>query len=135
MAMKKTRKDSNTAKQRPSLSAFRFFNKKEAIKEESGTNSPPIKEKQQRFYHLIRGKVLLMFALLIVINGIMGVLSYVNIQNLQQQMEDFTKRNVQEQLTVNRANLFNYRRRQLFYLLSYENGHHSERTHIIKKAV
>lgn len=102
MAMKKTRKDPNTAKQRPSLSAFRFFNKKEAIKEESGTNSPPIKEKQQRFYHLIRGKVLLMFALLIVINGIMGVLSYANIQNLQQQMEDFTKRNVQEQLTVNK---------------------------------
>ena len=42
-----------------------------------------------------------MFALLIVINGIMGILSYVNIQNLQHQMEDFTKKNVQEQLTVN----------------------------------
>ncbi|MEK5231988.1 methyl-accepting chemotaxis protein [Lysinibacillus sp. FSL K6-0232] len=99
--MNKTKKDRNTAKQRPSLSAFHFLRKKKATKEKNGTNSPPIKEKQPRFYHLIRGKVLLMFALLIVINGIMGVLSYVNIQNLQQQMEDFTKKNVQEQLTVN----------------------------------
>ncbi len=31
----------------------------------------------------------------------MGILSYVNITNLQQQMKDFTEKNVQEQLTVN----------------------------------
>ncbi|UZM97595.1 hypothetical protein OL548_21030 [Lysinibacillus sp. MHQ-1] len=43
----------------------------------------------------------MMFALLIVINGVMGILSYVNIQKLQQEMEDFTKKNVLEQLTVN----------------------------------
>ncbi|MFJ7736592.1 methyl-accepting chemotaxis protein [Lysinibacillus sp. NPDC097287] len=60
-----------------------------------------MKKKQQRFYHLIRGKVLIIFTLLILINAAMGVLSYVNIINLQQQMKDFTEKNVQEQLTLN----------------------------------
>lgn len=102
MAMKKTKKTHGTAKKRPSLFTFSFFKKRKASTQgETGKNPPPIKEKRQRFYHLIRGKVLIMFALLIVINGIMGILSYVNIQNLQHQMEDFTKKNVQEQLTVN----------------------------------
>ncbi len=102
MAMKKTKKTHGTAKKRPSLFTFSFFKKRKASTQgETGKNPPPIKEKRQRFYHLIRGKVLIMFALLIVINGIMGTLSYVNIQNLQHQMEDFTKKNVQEQLTVN----------------------------------
>ena len=31
----------------------------------------------------------------------MGLLSHMNIQNLQRQMKDFTEKNVQEQLTVN----------------------------------
>ncbi|WP_245622811.1 methyl-accepting chemotaxis protein [Lysinibacillus contaminans] len=64
-------------------------------------NPPPMKKKQQRFYHLIRGKVLIIFTLLIFINAAMGTLSYVNITNLQQQMEEFTDKNVHEQLTVN----------------------------------
>ncbi|MDD1505294.1 methyl-accepting chemotaxis protein [Lysinibacillus sp. CNPSo 3705] len=69
--------------------------------EEDRRNLPPTKEKRQRFYHLIRGKVLIIFSLLIVINGTMGLISYINIQNLQRQMKDFTEKNVQEQLTVN----------------------------------
>ncbi|UPW85191.1 methyl-accepting chemotaxis protein [Lysinibacillus sp. Ag94] len=69
--------------------------------EEDRRNLPPTKEKRQRFYHLIRGKVLIIFSLLIVINGTIGLLSYINIQNLQRQMKDFTEKNVQEQLTVN----------------------------------
>jgi len=106
MAMKKTKKTHIVAKKRPSLFIFSFFKKKKASKqEESGINPPPIKEKRQRFYHLIRGKVLIMFALLIVINGVMGILSYVNIQKLQQEMEDFTKKNVLEQLTVNQLRM------------------------------
>lgn len=64
-------------------------------------NSPPMKKKQQRFFHLIRGKVLIIFTILILINAAMGGLSYTNITNLQQQMEDFTEKNVQEQLTLN----------------------------------
>ncbi|MEG0259920.1 MAG: methyl-accepting chemotaxis protein, partial [Lysinibacillus sp.] len=61
----------------------------------------PTKVKKQRFYHLIRGKVLITFTLLIGIIFSMGTLSYVNIKNLQQQMQQFTEVNVQEQLTIN----------------------------------
>ncbi|WP_285396944.1 methyl-accepting chemotaxis protein [Lysinibacillus sp. fls2-241-R2A-57] len=69
--------------------------------EDSRHNLPLTKEKRQRFYHLIRGKVLIIFSLLIIINGTMGIMSYANIQNLQKQMKNFTEKNVQEQLTVN----------------------------------
>lgn len=79
-----------------------FRKKTRADLESTRLNPPPTKEKQQRFYHLIRGKVLIIFALLIFINAAMGTLSYVNIKNLQQQMEEFTKKNVHEQLTVNK---------------------------------
>lgn len=65
------------------------------------SSSKLLKKKRQRFYHLIRGKVLIIFTLLILINAAMGVLSYVNITNLQQQIKDFTEKNVQEQLTLN----------------------------------
>ncbi|MGE7113154.1 methyl-accepting chemotaxis protein [Lysinibacillus sp. NPDC047702] len=100
--MKNSQKSSNSAKKRPSLFKTSFSAKENAIDlEDSRHNLPPIKEKRQRFYHLIRGKVLIIFTLLILINGIMGILSYVDIRNLQRQMDDFTEKNVQEQLTVN----------------------------------
>ncbi len=102
MAMKNSQKFSNSSKKRPSLFKTSFSAKEKAIDlEDSRHNLPPIKEKRQRFYHLIRGKVLIIFTLLILINGIMGILSYVDIRNLQRQMDDFTEKNVQEQLTVN----------------------------------
>ncbi|WP_369436101.1 methyl-accepting chemotaxis protein [Lysinibacillus fusiformis] len=93
---------SSSTKKRPSLFGTSFFSKrKSSTSKDSRPNLPPTKEKRQRFYHLIRGKVLIIFALLILINAVMGILSYVNITNLQQQMKDFTEKNVQEQLTVN----------------------------------
>ncbi|MFJ7734350.1 methyl-accepting chemotaxis protein [Lysinibacillus sp. NPDC097231] len=100
--MKNSHKSNNSVQKRRSLLKTSFFSKKKAKDLDDGRhNLPPTKEKRQRFYHLIRGKVLIIFALIILINGAMGILSYVNIQNLQRQMEDFTEKNVQEQLTVN----------------------------------
>ncbi|MEY9976450.1 methyl-accepting chemotaxis protein [Lysinibacillus sp. RC79] len=101
MAMKNSHKSRNSVQKRPSLFKTSFSKKKANVVQDDRHNLPPTKEKRQRFYHLIRGKVLIIFSLIIVINGTMGLLSYINIQNLQRQMKDFTDKNVQEQLTVN----------------------------------
>ncbi len=102
MAMKNKSQASKPMRNRPSLLDSNFFRKKKDIDSKASRhNLPPTTEKRQRFYHLIRGKVLIIFTLLIFINATMGILSYINITNLQQQMEDFTEKNVQEQLTVN----------------------------------
>lgn len=102
MAMKNKSQASKPMRNRPSLLDSNFFRKKKVIDSKASRhNLPPTTEKRQRFYHLIRGKVLIIFTLLIFINATMGILSYINITNLQQQMEDFTEKNVQEQLTVN----------------------------------
>ena len=84
-----------------SIFGSKVFKKRTRSNPETTLDSPHFKKKRQRFYHLIRGKVLIIFTLLILINGTMGILSYVNITNLQQQIEDFTEKNVQEQLTLN----------------------------------
>lgn len=99
--MKNSHKSKNTVQKRPSLFKTSLSKKKANDSENDRHNLPPTKEKRQRFYHLIRGKVLIIFSLIIIINGTMGLLSYINIQNLQKQMKDFTEKNVQEQLTVN----------------------------------
>ncbi|KOP69677.1 hypothetical protein AMS59_22390 [Lysinibacillus sp. FJAT-14745] len=99
--MKNSHKSRNSVEKRPSLFTTSFSKKKAHDIQDGRHNLPPTKEKRQRFYHLIRGKVLIIFSLIIVINGTMGFLSYTNIQNLQKQMKDFTEKNVQEQLTVN----------------------------------
>ncbi|AHN21980.1 methyl-accepting chemotaxis protein [Lysinibacillus sphaericus] len=100
--MKNKSQASKPMRNRPSLLDSNFFRKKKVIDSKASRhNLPPTTEKRQRFYHLIRGKVLIIFTLLIFINATMGILSYINITNLQQQMEDFTEKNVQEQLTVN----------------------------------
>ncbi|MGE7926892.1 methyl-accepting chemotaxis protein [Lysinibacillus xylanilyticus] len=99
--MKNSHKPRNSIQKRLSLFKTIFSKKKTNDLEVDRHNLPPTKEKRQRFYHLIRGKVLIIFSLIIVINGTMGLLSYINIQNLQRQMKDFTEKNVQEQLTVN----------------------------------
>ncbi|MGE7999795.1 methyl-accepting chemotaxis protein [Lysinibacillus sp. NPDC093190] len=99
--MKNSHKPRNSVQKRLSLFKISFSKKKANDLENDRHNLPPTKEKRQRFYHLIRGKVLIIFSLIIVINGTMGLLSYINIQNLQRQMKDFTDKNVQEQLTVN----------------------------------
>ncbi|WP_370043256.1 methyl-accepting chemotaxis protein [Lysinibacillus sp. RC79] len=99
--MKNSHKSRNSVQKRPSLFKTSFSKKKANVVQDDRHNLPPTKEKRQRFYHLIRGKVLIIFSLIIVINGTMGLLSYINIQNLQRQMKDFTDKNVQEQLTVN----------------------------------
>ncbi len=101
MAMQNSNKQSSSTKKRPSLFKSSLFKRKNLDSKHSRPNLPPTKEKRQRFYHLIRGKVMIIFAILFLINAVMGILSYVNITNLQQQMKDFTEKNVQEQLTVN----------------------------------
>ncbi|MFF2176338.1 methyl-accepting chemotaxis protein [Lysinibacillus sp. NPDC058147] len=101
MAMKNSHKSKNSVQKRRSLFKTSISKKKANDLEIDRHNIPPTKEKRQRFYHLIRGKVLIIFSLIIIINGTMGLLSYNNIQNLQKQMKDFTEKNVQEQLTVN----------------------------------
>ena len=94
-------KDINKKKNWFIFGSKEFRKKTRNDRETTRLNPPPMKKKQQRFYHLIRGKVLIIFTLLILINAAMGALSYVNITNLQQQMKDFTEKNVQEQLTLN----------------------------------
>lgn len=101
MTIKNAHKHSKFVKKRPSFFKNSISKKTKDDFEDDRHTILPIKEKRQRYYHLIRGKVLIIFFLLIIINGTMGLFSYINIENLQRQMEDFTEKNVQEQLTVN----------------------------------
>lgn len=92
------------SKQQQKTKRSSIFRPKIFRKKTKATNKQdafPLQQKQQRFYHLIRGKVLIIFALFMLINAVIGILSYVTISNLQQQMKEFTEKNVQEQLTVN----------------------------------
>nr|WP_264988894.1 methyl-accepting chemotaxis protein [Lysinibacillus sp. KH24] len=101
--MKNSRRRSKFSLKRPSLFKIKPLRKKKAHTSEGHEKIPSTpEEKKQRFYHLIRGKVLIIFTLIILINGTMGVLSYINIHNLQSKMSDFTEKNVQEQMMVNK---------------------------------
>ncbi|WP_246027614.1 MULTISPECIES: methyl-accepting chemotaxis protein [Lysinibacillus] len=65
------------------------------------------------FFHLIRGRVVLIFSILLVIIIGMQALSYISISKLQQNLKDFAEQNMQEQAQINNLgnnilNLSNY---------------------------
>lgn len=69
--------------------------------------------KKSRFYHLIRGRVLIIFAFLICIILTIQLLSYINITKLQQSLSNFADENLKEQVQINNlandiAKLTNY---------------------------
>lgn len=57
--------------------------------------------KKTRFYHLIRGRVLIIFAFLICIILTIQLLSYINITKLQQSLSNFADENLKEQVQIN----------------------------------
>nr|WP_232337002.1 methyl-accepting chemotaxis protein [Lysinibacillus timonensis] len=80
--------------------------------------------KKSRFYHLIRGRVLLIFSLLILIILSIQILSYINITKLQQSLSNFADQNLQEQIQINNlasdiSKLSNYE--QTYIILGDEN--------------
>lgn len=58
-------------------------------------------KKKTRFYHLIRGRVLLIFSLLLAIIISMQLLSYTNITRLQSSLRLFADENLQQQIQIN----------------------------------
>ncbi|MEJ9281877.1 methyl-accepting chemotaxis protein [Ureibacillus thermosphaericus] len=54
-----------------------------------------------RFYHTIRGRIVLTYAILITIIVIMLILSYINITRLQQNLNHFAEVNLKEQREIN----------------------------------
>lgn len=56
---------------------------------------------KERFYQLIRGRVLLVFTLLLAIIVAMQLLSYTNITKLQNSLQSFADENLQQQMQIN----------------------------------
>lgn len=70
-------------------------------KKENKNEQQSKKNNKSRFYHLIRGRVLLIFSLLIVIILAMQLLSYTNITRLQSSLRIFADENLQHQIQIN----------------------------------
>jgi methyl-accepting chemotaxis protein len=73
-----------------------------------------------RFYHTMRGRIMLTFSILIAIIVIMLILSYINITRLQQSLNDFSDVNLKEQreiyqLSTEISNLTIYEQAFLIY--------------------
>lgn len=93
-----------------------------------------------KFYQLIRGKVLLIFTILLAIIVAMQILSYINITRLQQNLNLFAEENLQEQVKINNfasdiAKLSNYQQHYLITgkedsLISYESIKETIETHL-----
>lgn len=71
--------------------------KKQKHKEKKQKQKPSM---EGRFYHTLRGRILLTFTILIAIIAIMLILSYMNITRLQQSLHDFSEKNLQEQTEI-----------------------------------
>lgn len=54
-----------------------------------------------KFIHLIRGRIILAFSVLIAIILVMQILSYVNITKLQTSLRDFAEENLAQQMQIN----------------------------------
>ncbi|WP_255417978.1 methyl-accepting chemotaxis protein [Lysinibacillus sp. 2017] len=54
-----------------------------------------------KFLHLIRGRIILSFSVLMAIILCMQILSYINITNLQKSLRDFADENLKEQMLIN----------------------------------
>ncbi|WP_411829998.1 methyl-accepting chemotaxis protein [Metasolibacillus meyeri] len=76
----------------------KFFAKRKKEKQEK---EPVNIKKKARFYQLIRGRVLLIFSLLLAIIFAMQLLSYTNITKLQTSLRDFADENLQHQIQIN----------------------------------
>lgn len=61
-----------------------------------------MKKVKTRFYHLIRGRVVLLFSILLAIIIGMQTLSYINISNLQDSLSSFADENLKEQIQINK---------------------------------
>lgn len=71
----------------------------------------PIKEKLRKnpskpkalfhFFHLIRGKILIAFTILMAIIISMQILSYINITNLEKNLREFAAENLKQQMHIN----------------------------------
>ncbi|MFC7687159.1 methyl-accepting chemotaxis protein [Ureibacillus sp. GCM10028918] len=61
-----------------------------------------MKKGKARFYHLIRGRVVLLFSILLAIIIGMQTLSYINITNLQDSLSNFADENLKEQIQINK---------------------------------
>lgn len=75
--------------------------KKEKPQKTSKGNSRKKELGKLRFYHLIRGKVILIFSILLAIIIGMQTLSYISISKLQQNLNTFANQNLQEQIQIN----------------------------------
>lgn len=76
----------------------KLFTKRKTKRQEK---EPVDRKKKARFYQLIRGRVLLIFSLLLAIIFAMQLLSYTNITKLQTSLRDFADENLQQQIQIN----------------------------------
>ena len=68
---------------------------------EKTTNKQKTKKSNFKFLHLIRGRILLAFSVLMAIILAMQVLSYINITNLENSLRDFADENLKQQMLIN----------------------------------
>ena len=80
------------------------LNKKNVLDQSSSKPKKELKKNRSvksRFYHLIRGRVILIFSILLAIIIGMQALSLISISTLQQNLKEFAEKNLQEQMEVN----------------------------------
>ncbi|MBD8034071.1 MULTISPECIES: methyl-accepting chemotaxis protein [Solibacillus] len=77
--------------------------KKKKLSTKSEKNNKKVKpaKKTFRFFHLIRGKILIAFTILMAIILAMQILSYINITNLQTSLRNFADENLKQQFQIN----------------------------------
>lgn len=81
-----------------SLSLSQLFNKIRQSKEDGPLQTS---KSPSKFWDLIRGRIVIIFSVLIVILVAMLVVSASNLSSLQKELEDFTQKDMVEQLQVN----------------------------------
>lgn len=81
---------------------FRPKRKHNVDSKQQSKKKAPIKDsKKSNFAQLIRGRIVIVFSILLTIIIAMQVLSYINITNLQNNLREFADKNLQQQIQIN----------------------------------
>lgn len=80
---------------------FLLKRRKSKPKAEEKTKKNSSKKSKYKFLHLIRGRIVVAFSVLMAIIIAMQILSYINITNLQNNLRDFANENLKQQMLIN----------------------------------
>lgn len=82
------------------LVIFLFKRTKTKPIKEKHTQNPKSKKSKFKFFHLIRGRIIVAFTILMAIIFAMQTLSYINITNLEKSLREFADENLEQQILI-----------------------------------